>query len=449
MSSDIVTVDDLSESPPFEYSDVAFEPIPIPGDPAIWDGYVHVAREQGLSATLQFTGSQISVFGRVDPPQNGAEPPLSLYSVGDTKLQAFIPDVVTASVDNVAFFNSSVMPYGVYTLTINVTRASTDSPFYLDYVQYNTTDPSAVSAATTPASISSTSPTPVATTSAPAPANQASSSSPPVGPIVGGVVAGVVAISAVIVAFLCYRTRRRRPGDRAPLSPLDPASPSASRITPYVVPAHARSQSRFSEGQPASTSALYSPGMREVANASAYSLGASTSAGEPVKGYYPGSGKGARASPGPQHRQYNTASLGTSAYATSSSGGASSYGGPGPASAFGGTHSHTHSNSRAHASPSPMSSVHDLPNFVGRGVAGHTKGQRSEAEALLAGSELGAGVGAGAGGGVQEDSGVRFELGVTPSDVAPVLPPGAVPIRSAATRSEVARADVPPAYTFD
>lgn len=51
-----MTVDDLSESPPFEYSDVAFEPIPIPGDPAIWDGYVHVAREQGLSATLQFTG---------------------------------------------------------------------------------------------------------------------------------------------------------------------------------------------------------------------------------------------------------------------------------------------------------------------------------------------------------------------------------------------------------
>lgn len=415
------------------------------------------------------TGSQISVFGRVDPPQNGAEPPLSLYSVGDTKLQAFIPDVVPASVDNVAFFNSSVMPYGVYTLTINVARASTDSPFYLDYVQYNTTDPSAVPAATTSASISSTSATAVATTSAPAPANpSSSSSSPPVGAIVGGVVAGVVAISAVIIAFLCYRMRRRRPGARPPLSPLDPASrmsflpvqyitedsirypvstASASRITPYVVPAHARSQSRFSEGQPASTSALYSPGMREVANASAYSLGASTSAGEPAKGYYPGSGKGARASPGPQHRPYNTASPGASAYATSSSGAASSYGGPGPASALGGTHSSSNSNSRAHASPSPMSSVHDLPNFVGRGVAGHTKGQRSEAEALLAGSELGAGQGAG--GGVQEDSGVRFEPGVTPSDVAPVLPPGAVPIRSAATRSEVARADVPPAYTFD
>ncbi|OJT06670.1 hypothetical protein TRAPUB_2473 [Trametes pubescens] len=428
MSSDIVTVDDLSESPPFEYSDVAFEPIPIPGDPAIWDG------------------------------------------VGNTKLQAFIPDVVTAPVDNVAFFNSNVMPYGVYTLIINVSSASTDSPFYLDYVRYNTTDPSAAVAASTSASVSSTSPTAAATTSAPAPTNLSSSSSPPVGPIVGGVVAGVVAISAVIIAFLCYRMRRRRPGARAPLSPLDPASrmflfplqsisddlahhlvptASVSRITPYVVPAHARSQSRFSEGLPTAASALYSPGMREVAGASAYSLGASTSAGEPVKGYYQGSGKGARVSPGTQHRQYNNASPGASAYAASSSGAASSYAGPGPASAFGGTHSHPNPNSRAHASPSPMSSVHDLPNFVGRGSAGHTKGQRSEAEALLAGSELGVGVGAGVGVGVQEDSGVRFEPGVTPSDVAPVLPPGAVPIRSAATQSEVARADVPPAYTFD
>ncbi|RDX49217.1 hypothetical protein OH76DRAFT_1483188 [Lentinus brumalis] len=78
-------------------------------------------------------GSQISVYGRVVPGVGGAQQPLSLYSVGSQKLQAFIPDDVTQAMDNVAFFNSTVMPYGQYTIAVNVTRVDADAPYFFDY----------------------------------------------------------------------------------------------------------------------------------------------------------------------------------------------------------------------------------------------------------------------------------------------------------------------------
>ena len=49
----------------------------------------------------------MSVFGRVEPAKNGSQQPLSLYSVGSQSLQAFVAPDVTASQDNVVFFNSS------------------------------------------------------------------------------------------------------------------------------------------------------------------------------------------------------------------------------------------------------------------------------------------------------------------------------------------------------
>ncbi|CDO77028.1 hypothetical protein BN946_scf184403.g3 [Trametes cinnabarina] len=317
MSSDLVTVDNTDVNN-IRYDNPAngsfWDSVSPPNDPNIWGGTLMEADAAGLSAVFRFKGSQVSVVGRVEPPKNGEQPPVSLYSVGDTKFQAFPAPTVSSPTDNVSFFNSSVMPYGEYTLIINVTLASSNSPYFLDYIRYNITDPSAQPPATS-ASATSTS-SGAATSSASSP-SKGSSSSTPIGPIVGGVVAGVAVIAAAIIAFLCCRMRRRRPIPS--LSPTDPAAREhllrsidgltgadprtsldalASRITPYMVPGNAGSHSRFS----------------------------------------------------------------------------------------------------------------DLP---------------------------------------AEDSGLRFQPGLTPSDVAPVLPPGTVPIRSTATMSEVARADIPPAYTPD
>ncbi|KAH9889530.1 hypothetical protein C8Q73DRAFT_654281 [Cubamyces lactineus] len=433
--SDLVSVNnqDFSHFQYIQDGDDLWEPDNPPNDPNIWSQQLAAAEAPGLSIIFTFTGSQVFVYGRLQPPSGGDQPPLSLYSIGDTKFQAFPAPDVSVAMDNVSFFNSSVLPYGQHSLIINVTRASQNAPYLLDYIQYNITDPNAASSSSTTSSSSAG----ATATNTDSPASS-SSSSTPVGAIVGGVIGGIAVIAAAIIAFMCYRMRRRRPGG-APLSPLDPATPSASRITPYVVPHNAGSQSHFSEAPTVPYGVP--PAMRQLG--STYSLGTSAG-GEPSKAQL--SSKAARAAG--HSGQYSTAG---SAYAGSSAGDRSTtyHDGAGPAgrapsSVAGGTQY-----TRTHSSHSPMSSVHDLPNFVPRGQ-GHTKGVRSESTSLL-------GTGPGAGGSAvgvgstnaQADSGLRFEPGVTPSDVAPVLPPGAAPIRSTATMSEVARADIPPAYTPD
>ncbi|KAJ3002200.1 hypothetical protein NUW54_g5975 [Trametes sanguinea] len=189
MSSDqLVTVDD-SDTQSIRYSSPAtigeiWNPLQPPNDPNVWAGTLMEADAAGLSAVFSFKGSQVFVYGRLQPPQNGSEPPLSLYSVGDNKFQAFPAPSVDNVADNVSFFNSSVMPYGEYTLVINITRASRDSPYYLDYIRYNITDPNAQPSQTSSSSTSS-SPAAAASSTSAAAATKGSSSTP-IGPIVGG-----------------------------------------------------------------------------------------------------------------------------------------------------------------------------------------------------------------------------------------------------------------------
>ena len=158
----------------------------------------------------------MAVFGRVEPVLSGSERPVSLYTVGSQKLQEFVAPEVPAPKDNVAFFNSNVMPYGEHTLIINISRASGDAPYFLDYIRFNTSDPDSGAAGLTTSEIG----IPQTTNS-----NKGSSalgiSSPArslVGPIVGGVVGGVVIITAVLFAFFCFRHRRRRSGAHAVLT---------------------------------------------------------------------------------------------------------------------------------------------------------------------------------------------------------------------------------------
>ena len=108
------------------------------------------------------------------------------------------------------------------------------------------------------------------------------------------------------------------------------------------------------------------------------------------------------------------------------------------ASVYGGTGSSAGSSAPA-PSEGPVSTLPELPPPRARA---HTKGSRSETTALLGDTSAPATP-------AQLDSGMRFQPGLTPSDVAPVLPAGVAPLRSAATTSELARADIPPAYTAE
>ncbi|RPD53432.1 hypothetical protein L226DRAFT_617389 [Lentinus tigrinus ALCF2SS1-7] len=430
--SDLVTVDDLaydqihySSTPP-----IFWDHIELPDDPDVWDGGVSAAKDAGMYVTFSFTGSQISVYGRVVPAANGSQQPLSLYSVGSQKLQAFIPDDVTEATDNVAFFNSSVMPYGQYTLVVNITRADSNAPYFLDYFRYNTTNPDAPSSSSSTSTSSTGTSTGIPSATGIASSGASSSSSPLVGAIVGGVLGGVAFLAAVVFAFFCYRMRKRKA--KIFLSPNGEKT-SPTSITPYVLADGASSQARFSD-MPALP--VGAPSMQQYG--STHSLGTAT----------PSENRTSKAAMARQERYLHPLGGPSSAY------GDEYLGAPGPASSVHSpsSHSSSHPSSRSHthSNHSPHSTVHDLPAFASRGRA-HAKGTRSESAGLLGATSSGPSSPTQPHPNAQQpqDSGLRFEPGVTPSDVAPVLPPGATPgpIRSTATMSEVARADIPPAYT--
>ena len=117
---------------------------------------------------------------------------------------------MTEATDNVAFFNSSVMPYGQYTLVVNVSRASPNAPYFLDYFRYNTTNPDGAGPSSSSTSTSSTGTATGTGSTDGVPSGSSSSSSTPIGAIVGGVLGGIALLAAVVFTSLCYRMRKRK-----------------------------------------------------------------------------------------------------------------------------------------------------------------------------------------------------------------------------------------------
>ncbi|TBU40770.1 hypothetical protein BD309DRAFT_966666 [Dichomitus squalens] len=445
--SDLITVDDLAFDE-ITYIDVDdnnfWNPFFPPNDPNVRQGEVRMGASTGLSATFTFTGSQVSVFGRVQPALNGSQQPLSLYSVGSQHLQAFVaPDVTTAQ-DNVAFFNSSVMPYNQYTLIINVSRASASAPYFLDYIQYNTSNPDA-GPTSAPSSTSTTSSTSSTGSGTPLSGSSGSSSlSAPVGAIVGGVVGGIAVIAAAVFAFVWYRLRERSTRKHAGASDEGKFSPP-SGITPYIVPSLAHSQGRFADFDEPPNALGPSGSIFVGQHGSSHSLGYHGESGRPNKAALARALYQSSPSPGSLSTYRDDS-------AQDATWGAQSVSGTGTGSGSEGHQAQSVLSRSAHT-PSPRSTVPDLPNPANPPAHSGTraKGARFEPWGPRPPGSRPATPTSPGPPPVQEDSGVRFQPGLTPSNVAPVLPPGVIPgpIRSAATGSEVARADIPPAYTSD
>lgn len=179
-----------------------------------------------------------------------------------------------------------------------------------------------------------------------------------------------------------------------------------------------------------------------------------------ASGSPPPSGKAALARAHQQQRQLLATSAGPSGYAHGydsvhdfsastaiGMGGFSAQGSGSSGSAAGSepshpsSHSNSHSQLYANSNHSPHSTLRDLPPASPHARG---KGARSSPSPQPPPPQMRTRMQ-----GQPQDSGLRFEPGITPSDVAPVLPVAAGPIRSAGTASEVARADIPPAYTPD
>ncbi|KAI9058745.1 hypothetical protein FKP32DRAFT_1597069 [Trametes sanguinea] len=147
-----------------------------PKEGPIYDSTLHVTGIEDVSLEFPFQGTRVSVYGSVWPPSASWAPPtISAYSVvgwdygGHLSMQPYQAPNITEPVNNVNFFTSDDMPYDSYTLVINVTSASTSSPYYLDYIAVEVPGP-APSSSAEPSTSSSPLP-------APSPSRSASTSS--------------------------------------------------------------------------------------------------------------------------------------------------------------------------------------------------------------------------------------------------------------------------------
>ena len=111
----------------------------------------------------------------------------------------------------VRLFQSDVLRAGTHTLVIDVVEAREDSPFALDWIEYNVTARGAPQSLTSSSAYSqsqdpSSSASSVASTSAASGAAKAAVSIPA---IAGGVVGGLVGLIGIILAYMTFRSRRK------------------------------------------------------------------------------------------------------------------------------------------------------------------------------------------------------------------------------------------------
>ncbi|KAI0352090.1 hypothetical protein OH77DRAFT_814942 [Trametes cingulata] len=202
----------------------------------------------GWVASYIFHGNYVQVVGAVIPWISG--PLASAIFAVDGKNETLV------QVNNLTLGNGLLPLYtvdglenGAHNLTINITQATPDSPFLLDYVAFatesNTTEtpvarlPPAF-AGSPPISVSSILPTSTSASSSSSstasttaqtsqPADVISSPRPvPLGPIVGAIVGGFVLLAAFIVLLYCLR-RRSRKRDIPDMLEEPPI-----RVTPFV-----------------------------------------------------------------------------------------------------------------------------------------------------------------------------------------------------------------------
>ncbi|KAK0466687.1 hypothetical protein IW261DRAFT_1598303 [Armillaria novae-zelandiae] len=169
---------------------------------------------QGDSFSFQFTGTNISVFGIQRNSVVGVI--YADFSVDGEKMSTFSVTSARSGNDlaNTIFFSSSILPHGVHTLVMNITRVAGDQSLKLDYITYSRQAPGSDHMA----SPSSSSVSPSKSNLPSGPASSFSSTTSNLTPkatntkrIVGGVVGGGIALLMIILAgaLFCWQRKRK------------------------------------------------------------------------------------------------------------------------------------------------------------------------------------------------------------------------------------------------
>ncbi|PIL25856.1 hypothetical protein GSI_11609 [Ganoderma sinense ZZ0214-1] len=228
----------------------------------IYDGTLSATVVEDVSAAVTFSGTRVSVYGSLRPSlQTDVPPPLTKYSIPEWDyggVPAMIPyqaPNVTSPQNDINFFTSDILPYGTYTLTINVTTASSDAPFYLDYIAVEV--PGSAPSSSTPSSSNSLQST-ASSTSTHLPIQAFTPQDrPPIGPIVGGCLAGVLGVLVAFAVFFCYFKQKHRM--MPPEYNYGNCTMAQKDATPHVVP-FADSEVGVSIGQPGDLGLMFVPG---------------------------------------------------------------------------------------------------------------------------------------------------------------------------------------------
>ncbi|KAI0754213.1 hypothetical protein C8Q80DRAFT_354192 [Daedaleopsis nitida] len=158
-------------------------------------GTSHQAFNEGPSVALSFAGTGVVVLG-IAPPSASDSTPIASYSIDGTPATPSALPSVKICTQNQVFFSAYNLNPGNHTLNINVTRASNDAPYIINYAFICS------SAASPPT------PTEASSSSSSTPLSDSSKSRSVSGVVIGLIVAGI--ILALMLAFMTYFLVRRR-----------------------------------------------------------------------------------------------------------------------------------------------------------------------------------------------------------------------------------------------
>ncbi|KAF9525612.1 hypothetical protein CPB83DRAFT_859292 [Crepidotus variabilis] len=160
-----------------------------------------ISKVKGEYATLNFTGSLISVYARVNQSTTAQNFTISSYQVDGGPISN-VSRTANETTYRVALFQSSSLPEGNHTLV--VTNETDDLPLILDYFMVSSGEPLSTSSAPSPTSQMTSS-----ATSFPAsvPDSQNIKKSTDKAAIVGGTIGGVVILLLGLAAFWWRRRR--------------------------------------------------------------------------------------------------------------------------------------------------------------------------------------------------------------------------------------------------
>ncbi|KAF8816634.1 hypothetical protein BYT27DRAFT_7181457 [Phlegmacium glaucopus] len=215
------------------------------GAAADFDGTSTFTASPGASATLTFTGTEISVWGTITFLANNTPTfVLSSYSIDNGTATTFNASEQAAFVFQQKLFQSA--PLSASTPHTLVATLDNNATFFIDYFLITPVVSSTSSSATSSSSstLSTTSTIPTASSSA-----QSHSSKVPLGPVLGGTLGGVALLIIAIFVFWFSRRRLKDENQRlktqvqayaephlTPTFPMQQYPPHASSDTASVYP---------------------------------------------------------------------------------------------------------------------------------------------------------------------------------------------------------------------